>query len=288
MIKTRTVVQVRTHAQKYFAKQKKRQQMDGPGNSNSIMSITTISSNDNHLMSFSFNSTNTLSSSSATGHYDVPRRLKKATSKPKLLVRSGSMDSTTTSELSLTPRMRKRTATHQSDFFYEDVSDDADTITTSESTPKRRNSPRAGGGGDANHGMGVALFDPRLHSHAAAAGQLTVDLAFDADFRADIIASELAIDGMGGLDKLGFIAPGQSSMGSESAGHRVSDDETSVEAYSPMSHTETNSTHEDELFLCANEAMCSSSSYPYPSHDGEKGDAMFSDLDTFIIADVGL
>jgi len=276
MIKTRTVVQVRTHAQKYFAKQKKRQP---------DMSYDSMSYSMGGSLSHS-----SLSSSSSLGSLDVSdgynpllhggsmmqmqRRYKKGPGGNKTkgglsvstsgtrLHRSGSMESTTTSEHSLTPRIRKRTAAHQTDFFYEDhtsegpyTSDDADTISTSETrTSKRRATPRASNG----VGAAGALFDPSATTAVGA-----VDLAFDADFRADIIASELSIDGMGGIDKLVF----GTSQRPVSGG----DDETSVDNFSPMSHTESSSTHEEDLFMCANEAL-------YPDADS------FADLDTFIMS----
>ena len=326
MIKTRTVVQVRTHAQKYFATQKKRQQMDGPGGSNMGGGSLCAGLDDSHLMSFSYSagpysSTNSLSSSSDIG----PRRppfggggLKKgglggnnSSSGGSLnniikgknglsisipgprLHRSGSMESSTTSELSLTPRgMRKRTATHHADFFYDDdasgpytsADDDASDSNTphSGSTPnnKRRVSPRGSMGDDVAamllHSNGVALFD-RVAAAAAAAGHLPVDpMAFDADFRADIIASELNIDGMGVLDKLVFTSSARRVV--------VGDDDTSVEnGYSPMSHAESGSSHEDELFMCANEAMVA---YPYAGGEGGAGAAAdhFPDLDSFIMS----
>lgn len=286
MIKTRTVVQVRTHAQKYFAKQKKRQQNgDGVGlDGHASLSYS------NSIAAYS--SSHSISSQMTSDPSEV-RRFKKASLKGtsrhglSILVpgtrlhRSGSIESTSTSDYNLTPRTRKRTAAHQSDFYYEDhgsestyTSDDADTVTTTNDiliTPnKRRISPRM-----TDH-SGGALFDPC--PPGGAAGHLAVDLAFDADFRADI--SELNIDGMGGLDKLVFNVPIEGYRNGcdwlKVSDSHSGDDDTSVDAYSPMSHTESCSTHEDELFMCANETIYA---YPAPDHDGiVPAENMFSDL----------
>lgn len=226
MIKTRTVVQVRTHAQKYFAKQKKRLQLETDGLSSSYYSHSTSTS-----------SSNSLSSNASDDNDTITRRYKKNSKRgvpsgsvatgltitlPGRYSRSSSFaSSTATDSAATTPRLRKR----NSQFFDDDSNDGSDSLAPT-ATPRRTMA--------------------RMQSHTPPASVVLapvlssldpVDLAFDADFRANIIASDLNIDGLA-PDVTALLAPVQNNEWLRS-GACEDDNETTVDNYSPVSSAST-------------------------------------------------
>lgn len=233
MIKTRTVVQVRTHAQKYFAKEKKRMQVQSDGGHSTSSSLYSLS----HSAALSSSSSSSLSSNVSSDNESCTRKFKKNTKRglpvgavatglaivlPGRRYRSGSFGSTITITESVvtTPRLRKR----NSHFFDDDCNDGADNVPHS-STP-RRSFPRTG-----SYTPPTSVSSP---PSAPAQAMDPVDLAFDADFRANIIASELNLGGLA-TDATEILVPADAADWLPVVDVDSCEDDTTVDNYSPVS-----------------------------------------------------